>query len=101
MNLLGRYNMLRTAVIAMIGVPDDVEKLKQMATVLREPALTDVDAAASLLVLQTLIITHAGSTKCKRCESDKWQQVGSTAGAMMRCEGCGNTRFPVPGEKLK
>lgn len=61
MNLLARYNMLRTAVIAMIGVTDDVDTLKKMAQVLRVPALTDADAAASLLVLQTLITTH-GST---------------------------------------
>lgn len=62
MNLLARYNMLRTAVVAMIGVADDVDTMKQMASILRVPAMTDSDAAASLLVLQTLITTH-GTTE--------------------------------------
>lgn len=58
MNLQGRYNMLRTAILAMIGVPDEVEQLKQMAAALQGAASIDADAAASLLVLQTLIVTH-------------------------------------------
>lgn len=58
MNLKGRYNMLRTAILAMIGVPDEVEQLKQMAAALQGAASIDADAAASLLVLQTLIVTH-------------------------------------------
>jgi nucleotide-binding universal stress UspA family protein len=58
MNLLARYNMLRTAVVAMAGVPDNVDTLKEMATVLRVSATMDTNAAASLLVLQTLIVTH-------------------------------------------
>lgn len=58
MNLKGRYDMLRTATLAMVGVKDDVDTLKQMAGFLQIPAITDKDAAASLLLLQTLIVTH-------------------------------------------
>lgn len=59
MNLKGKYDMLRQATLQMVGCPtDDVEELKALASVLRVPAISDPDAAVSLLVLQTLIATH-------------------------------------------
>lgn len=58
MNLLARFIMLRTAALAMVGVPDDIDVLKQMSAVLTIPALTDADAATSRLMLQALIVTH-------------------------------------------
>lgn len=62
MNLKGRYDMLRQATLQMVGLPsDDLDALKQMAAHLQIPALTDPDAAVSLLVLQTLITTHGGA----------------------------------------
>jgi hypothetical protein len=61
MNLLGRYKMLRQATLQMVGMPsDDLVMLKQMAEIMRIPAMSDPDAAVSLLVLQTLIATHDG-----------------------------------------
>lgn len=66
MNLKGRYDMLRAAILNMVGVSDDVDTLKAMAAELRIPALTDEDAKASLTVLQALIVTHDGGTNDKR-----------------------------------
>ena len=61
MNLKGRYNMLRQAILAMVGVPDDnVESLKAMCHHLAIPSLTEADAVLSRLVLQTLVATHDG-----------------------------------------
>lgn len=61
MNLKGKYDMLRQATLQMVGCPtDDVDELKQLAVILQIPAQSDPDAAVSLLVLQTLIATHAG-----------------------------------------
>lgn len=67
MNLKGRYNMLRQAVLAMVGVPDgDTGVLKCMAVSLAIPSLTDADAAMTRLVLQTLIATDDGEVKAAK-----------------------------------
>lgn len=59
MNLKGRYDMLRAAAMLMVGLPTgSLEELKQMATVLRAPALADANAAAALILTQALIVTH-------------------------------------------
>ena len=58
MNLKARYEMLRAAVLNMVGVSDDVETLKAMAKQLRPAAAIDDNAKASLLVLETLVVTH-------------------------------------------
>jgi hypothetical protein len=101
MNLKGRYEMLRQASLQMVGLPsDDLDDLKKLAVMLQVPALTDADAAVSLLVLQTLITTHAGNNSaCVRCRSTEWATMSSSAGVMKQCSKCGNARFPKPGEK--
>jgi hypothetical protein len=64
MNLKGRYDMLRQATLQMVGLPnDDISALKELAVKLQIPALNDADAAVSLLVVQTLIVTHQGEKR--------------------------------------
>ena len=63
MNLKGRYDMVRQAMLQMVGIPtDNLGSLKKMAVHMQIPAMHDADAAVSLLVLQTLIATHDGNT---------------------------------------
>lgn len=103
MNLKGRYDMLRTAALHLVGLPaDDVEQLKQLAAALQIPSITDEDAAASLLLVQTLITTHTDTKDptCGRCKTNEWVTKSSPAGAFRECVKCGNSRFPLPGEAI-
>ena len=73
MNLLARYNMLRLATLTMANVPnDDRDELIGMERLLRIPAKLDRDAAASHLVIQTLIATHGASQGTADEIPDAW-----------------------------
>lgn len=60
MNLKGKYDMLRQAALQVVGLPtDNLDELKALAATLRITALVDADTAVSVLLVQTLIVTHA------------------------------------------
>lgn len=61
MNLKGKYDMLRQAALLIVGVPDDMDMLKKMASELQIPAMHDPDALVSLVLVQTLGVTHDGA----------------------------------------
>lgn len=64
MNLKGRYDMVRQAALQLVGLPtDNIEELKALASTMRVAALIDASAAVSLLMVQTLIVTHSAATE--------------------------------------
>lgn len=90
MNLKGRYDMLRQATLQLVGLSaDDIDHLKAMAHHMRIPAVTNPDAAVSLLVLQTLIVTHS-KADAETLADIKQQRSEAVENILLEVAGPGN-----------
>lgn len=64
MNLKGRYDMVRAALLLVLDVPTDtLDALTDRAREVSIPSITSSTEATKLLALNTLVVTHAEPKK--------------------------------------